>query len=489
MRRRRTRVIAHIGRAGGDEQQRLADDEHAVDHRAPTIDPTSPQPPLLNANGANEELSGVAQLIGFGSTCTAFLVDAGALDEPATALTNGHCVGIRDARAVLVDQPVSDTVLRFRLFADTPEAVVDIPVTAIAYASMRISDVAVLELGATRRDLQDLSSYALGDPPSAGDPIEAVGVPTAGIPPEEWFLRASPCTARATVRLVEGKWLWDAAGSSDCPGILGGSSGSPVFAADDFAVAVGIVNTTTISAPPGGSCAVGRPCELSTGRAVQVANRSYFMPLATWEACWAPRFDIANDGCPAEQPPAIAIDAPRRAVQPGGTWSANIENGGPDRPTVVKTGPASAVDCRDPVDYGAPVTDPARFFDEPLPVAEDVYLLCAARTDADGAPTTAEAGYAVMEVDGTPPDAPIQLAASSDASGVRVQPTFALPEYAAFLVQVGPAGALDCSTATSYAPYFGIPLVVPAAELPATLCVIGEDEAGNRGAPQSFPLP
>ncbi len=31
--------------------------------------------------------------------------------------------------------------------------------------------------------------------------------------------------------------------------------------------------------------------------------------------------------------------------------------------------------------------------------------------------------------------------------------------------------------------------MVPAAELPATLCVIGEDEAGNRGAPQSFPLP
>ena len=153
---------------------------------------------------------------------------------------------------------------------------------------MRISDVAVLELGATRRDLHDLSSYSLGDPPSAGDPIEAVGVPTTGIPPDEWFLRASPCTARATVRLVEGKWLWDAAGSSDCPGILGGSSGSPVFAADDPSVAVGIVNTTTISAPPGGSCAVGRPCELSTGRAVEVADRSYFMPLATWEACWAP---------------------------------------------------------------------------------------------------------------------------------------------------------------------------------------------------------
>ena len=136
------------------------------------------------------------------------------------------------------------------------------------------------------------------------------------------------------------------------------------------------------------------------------------------------------------------------------------------------------------------MTDAARFFDEPLPVAEDVYVLCAARTDADGAPTTAEAGYAVMEVDGTPPDAPIQLAAFSDASGVRVQPI------------VRPAGVRRRSssrsgrparstapTATSYAPYRGIPLVVPAAELPATLCVIGEDEAGNRGAPQSFRLP
>ena len=31
--------------------------------------------------------------------------------------------------------------------------------------------------------------------------------------------------------------------------------------------------------------------------------------------------------------------------------------------------------------------------------------------------------------------------------------SFAPPEYASFLVQVGPAGALDCAAATAYAPY------------------------------------
>ena len=151
-----------------------------------------------------------------------------------------------------------------------------------------------------------------------------------------------------TVRLAEFEWLWDAAIANDCTGILGGNSGSPMFAADDDTVAVGIINTTTIGAAPGGSCSLGQPCEVGPAGAVEVPDRSYAMPLAAWAACWAPSFDIANDGCPAEQPPVVTVDAPLRAVRPGATWSATIGNGGPDRPTVVKTGPASSTDCRDP---------------------------------------------------------------------------------------------------------------------------------------------
>jgi hypothetical protein len=319
--------------------------------------------------------------------------------------------------------------------------------------------------------------------------VEVAGVPATGLTADQWLLRAGSCTTGATVRLVEFEWLWDAAIANDCTGILGGNSGSPMLASDDHTVAVGIINTTTIGAPPGGSCYLGQPCEVSPAGTVEVPNRSYAMPLAAWAACWAPSFDIANDGCPAEQPPVVTVAAPLRAVRPGATWSATIDNGGPDRPTVLKTGPVSSTDCRDPAGYGEPDVTVPRLYDTPLPEAEDVYVLCATRTDADGAPSTADAGYAVMQVDATPPDAPIGLSTVVDESGARVEPIFAPPEYSSFLVKAGPDGTVDCTAEEGYAVYLRIPVTLAAAELPATLCVIGEDEAGNRGAPQAFPVP
>ncbi|MET0457839.1 MAG: hypothetical protein ABW195_01225, partial [Ilumatobacteraceae bacterium] len=288
----------------------------------------------------------------------------------------------------------------------------------------------------------------------------------------------------------EWEWSWDAAIASDCAGIVGGSSGSPVFVVGDPTTAVGIVNTTTIGAGPGGSCYLGQPCELGPTGPTEVPDRTYAMPLGAWAACWAPVFDVAAADCPAEQPPVVTVDAPLRSVPPSGTWAATIANGGPDRNVLVKTGPASTTDCRDPAGYGDPApANPTRSYDQPLPTAEDVYVLCAARADADGAPTTAEAGYAVMQVDATPPDAPITLSRVEDGAGLRVEPIFAPPEHSSFLVLSGPAGTVDCAATDAYSVYRRVPIVLDAGQRPATLCVIGEDEAGNRGAPQTFPLP
>ena len=454
-------------------------------------DPLALAPPLLNSGGANEAASGVAQLIGFGGTCTAFLVDLGPLDQPATALTNGHCVGIFDATTVLEDVPVTDAQLRFRLFPDTLDAVVGVPVTEIAYASMRATDVAVLRLGATRQELDGLTAYALGAPPAPGDQVGVVGVPASGVAADQWFVRGgNTCTAGDEVRVNEWEWLWDAAIASDCAGIVGGSSGSPMFAAGDPTTAVGIVNTTTIGAGPGGSCYLGQPCEIGPAGVTEVPDRTYAMPLGAWAACWSPVFDVAAADCPAEQPPVVTVDAPLWSVQPGGTWAATIANGGPDRDVLVKTGPASTTDCRDPAGYGDPApANPERTYDQPLPTVDDVYVLCAARSDVDGAPSTADAGYAVMQVDARPPDAPITLSSVGDGTGRRVEPVFAPPEYSSFFVLYGPAGTVDCAATDSYSPYRRVAIVLDASQLPATLCVIGVDEAGNRGAPQEFALP
>src|SRR4029078_12320428 len=78
--------------------------------------------------------------------------------------------------------------------------------------------------------------------------LRAVGIPVNGIPNAERVLRATGCAAAGTHRLLEWLWVWDAAQANDCPGIVGGSSGSPVFRAGSPLVVAGIINTTTIGA-------------------------------------------------------------------------------------------------------------------------------------------------------------------------------------------------------------------------------------------------
>ena len=165
----------------------------------------------------------------------------------------------------------------------------------------------------------------------------------------------------ATVRLIECEWLWDAAIANDCAGILGGSSGSPMFAAGDRHRRRRHHQHDDDRRRPG-RLVLPRPAVRGHGRRRHRGPRPQLRHAASaaWAACWAPSFDIANDGCPAEQPPVVTVDAPLRAVPPGATWAATIANGGPDRPTVVKTGPASTTDCRDPAGYGEPGADTPR---------------------------------------------------------------------------------------------------------------------------------
>lgn len=455
-------------------------------------DPTAPRPLLDNADGANDALRGVAQIDGLGSTCTGFLVDAGAADGPAYALTNGHCVNLFDATTVLVDEPAPDgAVARFGLFADSPDVVVEVPVATVAYGSMRATDVAILELDATRDELEGegLTSYSLAAPPSDGGEIDVVGVPVTGIDPTEWFLRGGTCTTAGTSRLVEWEWLWDAAVANDCAGILGGNSGSPVFSDGARDTVVGIINTTTIGSGPG-ACYLGQPCEIADAGATEQTDTSYFMPVGDWAACWTPELDLAGDDCPAETGPRVTVDAPLRATRSGATWAATIGViDGDDDAVAVKTGPVASTDCRDEDGYGDAVAVPADglSFDEPLPSDEGVVVLCAAVV-GDAGPLPATAGYAVMEVDDTSPDAPITLSIVDLGEDVSVEPVFSPPEHSGYSVKSGPAASTDCSVTDDYVIYRRVAILVEAADRPGRLCVIGEDEAGNRGQPQSFDL-
>jgi hypothetical protein len=217
------------------------------------------------------------------------------------------------------------------------------------------------------------------------------------------------------------------------------------------------------------------------GTTTTPVDRTYAMPVGSWDDCFAPAWDPAAPGCPVEPAPTIA-DAPLRAVRPGATWGATITTG-TGGPAVVKAGPVGTTDCRDGTGY---VLAAAPTFDDPLPLTEGVVVLCAAALDDRGGVDAAQAGTAVMVVDGTPPDQPITLSQAGADDGLRVEPIFAPPELASFDVKLG--AGIDCADPAGYDLYRRIPLLVPAADLPATLCVVGEDEAGNKGAPQSFEL-
>lgn len=245
----------------------------------------------MNADGSSEAFSGVGQLSGHGSTCTAFLLDAGPVDGPASAMTNGHCVGIFDSETVIRDGVGADGRVTFRRFADTPDAHTDLAVRTVRYATIRGTDVAVLELVATRADLAELAANRLAGPPAEGAIVRPVGIPVAGLDESAWVLRGATCTTGATTRLVEWEWVWDAATSSDCTGILPGSSGSPVFAAADPTTMVGVVNTTTIGATPGPTCSLGAPCEITAAGVTPQVDRTYTMPVAAWASCFVPAWD------------------------------------------------------------------------------------------------------------------------------------------------------------------------------------------------------
>jgi hypothetical protein len=437
--------------------------------------------PLDNAKGRSENFSGIGQITGFGSQCTGFLLDQGPATGPAYVMTNGHCVGIFDNTTVLRDEPARDATITFRRFHDTMGQARAVPIRAVRYATMRGTDVAVLQLGATRAALNDLAWYRLGPAPAKGADVRVVGIPVNGLAPAQQVLRVSGCTAGGTYRLLEWRWLWDAGQANDCAGIVGGSSGSPVFSGPSPLVVTGIVNTTTIGAGDRPGCYLGQPCQVDRSGVRRAPATSYAMPIAAWARCFGGSgFNPSAAGCPTERD-TVEVADPQRAVRPGGTWSADVSGA---NPPLVKSGPAGTTNCRTAAGYAV---DPDAV-NAPLPQQDGFYLLCAAAAGVDGRPVLSGAGSAVVEVDGRPPTAPVRLATVVSRDDVRFEPVFDPPEYSSFQFKAGPQGAIDCADPDGYAIYRRIPLTVAIADLPAAVCVIGQDEAGNWGPPHSFVL-
>jgi hypothetical protein len=464
---------------------------------------------LENAGGTYDAYRGIGRLSGIGSDCTFVLVksapDPTPADAPAYVLSNGHCVGIFDSKAVLVDAPADGGAATFDYFVDAPTRQA-VPTKRIAWATMRGVDLAVIELDATLADLEarGYRPWPIAGPPATGTPLVIVGAPVGApivdIPDAQRFLRAGTCASgESGLRVNEWVWLWDPMTADTCPEILPGNSGSPVLDRTTGSL-VGLVNTTTYGSGGGEDCWQGRPCAVTPSGEVVAADTNYAVPLDALAACFdgGGRFVLGGDctlddgmdvqlsGTPIVTNPRIPdpMGAPNPSTLQ--TTVAPAEGSGQTHYRYAY-GPLGTTDCTDEAAYG-PVRGiaAAPLIDDPLPTTEGRVLLCVvggpSPTPDAAWQSPTHASFAVVYVDTTAPTQPVDFAVNGSATdGWTVEPIFDTPTYSAFDVKGGPAAATDCDDPAGYAPYRRFPLFVDASEAPYRYCAIGYDYGGNRG--------
>lgn len=438
-----------------------------------------------------------------GSNCTGTLIDTGVAAGPAYVLTNGHCVGDvgRSAQTTTLHEQWSGTAEFFRA-AGNLESTVMVDVAELAYSSMRHTDTAIVRLDSTLAELEGLGVEPLpitASEPAAGDAVVNVGVPVQGLDHDDWVMRRGECTLDAQHTLIEFLWLWFDVWANDCPGILQGSSGSPLLTVDADGAPVEIVamiNTTSwgVSAADGGACTISRPCQLTDDGPVMLEETSYAQSVAGLGRC----FDSvtgefsAGGSCPlpvsdiwAEQGGGVF----RGAGQPDGSGRLPEVSfvgaaTGVIRTALVPLGDGTA--CTDRQTYAGSGEEVLPHAGKPwelrgivvaadLPEQEGHYLLCAVRGEGYAA-----AASVLFEVDRTPPLFPAGADVERlDGGGAIIRPYLNPPELSTVRFIWGAPGTLDCTDTAAFQDFFIAPLTLEARDLPARYCIYGMDAAGN----------
>lgn len=477
---------------------------------APTTSttPTAPVPVPLPAPAEPLPLAQLAAFSGVaalnaGSNCTGTLIDTGAPSGPAYVLTNGHCVGDvgRAAQATTLSLEWGGTA-EFLAAKGNLDQTLTVDVVALEYSTMRHTDTAIVRLKPTLGELEDLGIRAVKvttAEPAPGTAVVNIGVPVQELAPEEWVLRQGKCTLGRQHTLIEHRWLWFDVWSSDCPGIIQGSSGSPLFTigADGTPTAIAaMINTTTWGAVAanGGECAMNRPCEVTADGVRMVEHTSYAQSVAGLERCFG------GDGVfslGARCPLAVSTvwaesgggsfrggDLPNAA---GTLPQASLvgREAGTLRTAVVPLGDATA--CGKSSTYQGTSSKALPQAGEEwevvgvkvpveLPEQEGHYLLCAAAgSDYAGA------GSVLFDVDRTPPRFPASAEVEDIGEGaVVVRPHLNPPDITTVRFIWGASDSVDCDDTAGFQNFFIVPLTLKSTDLPAKYCVHGLDAAGNR---------
>ena len=213
--------------------------------------------------------------------CTATLIETQASDPlaPAYILTNGHCVGRSyslisgsdiffdvDPRD-LSDSDVSTykTMSFFYYLGQRSEDYLIVEDKRVSFASMKDTDVAIVELNTTLAELKRLGvdAYSIANEPAAQESqLTNVGVPLSYMDSENVGLRRSECKHGETVSILEGVYSFANSFRHNCS-IVGGNSGSPLFNSQNLRI-VGVVNTAVNDGTDHqADCSLSKPCELN----------------------------------------------------------------------------------------------------------------------------------------------------------------------------------------------------------------------------------
>ncbi len=445
-----------------------------------------------------------------GSNCTGTVIDTGVAQAPAYVLTNGHCVGAMGAspQQTKLGQEWFGSAVFFRA-AGNLDGVLTVPVTELAYATMRSTDTGIVRLDATLGDLEALGVRPVplaAEEPEPGAAVTNVGVPVQDLMDEDWVLRAGSCTLGEQSTVIEFRWLWFHVWSNDCPGIVQGSSGSPLFETGPDGTpteVVAMINTTTwgTSAEDGGACFLHRPCVLQDTGPVLVEETSYAQSVAGVGECFPDGVFALGGGCPLPNSSLWTEfgggayrggDLPDAAGRTPVASFVGAEQGSM-RTALLPLGDGTA--CTEQATYAGAEELELPQASEPwelvgaqvpvqLPQEEGWWLLCAvAGTDHAGAASV------LYQVDRTPPVIEAGAVVEDIGGGaVTVLPITHPPEIQTVRFTWGDPDTVDCDDPSGFQDFMMVPLTLLAEDLPALYCVYGMDSAGNPTPVVQVPL-
>ncbi|MDX7988647.1 hypothetical protein FE392_15125 [Xenorhabdus sp. 12] len=462
----------------------------ANDNGAPLMKSTDP--------GA-EKYRTVGKFMGY-SHCTATLISGENTPDsntPALILTAGHCVdsnvGTND---VIVDQPAgSHWEYTPDYFIDKKDNLSPIKVSRVLYSTMKKEDIAVLQLDATYGDLAKKGYHPMKltkNLDMKNQPIVLTHIPVDNVDYNYAYLRKSECniTGKSPV-LYEGgaPWIWSPVFSVNCAGVVGGTSGSPVFEKDKTNV-IGVLNTTTTPGMTG--CGSSRPCIIEDNKGVPEEGASYFIPVDNIANALTKdsKLDLSklqnNSGNIVERsnPWSSWIS---QSVDPmngeKAKWDIIIKEDADAKNIRYKTGKINDVNCAAEAGYSASTpVDQNPLLDMLLPKKDGIYKLCVIHQNKAGQwQNTKDASVVLREIDNTPPTIKPTLNIK-DYGGDKWFITVASAPYelTAAYVKYGPKAETNCDDKDGYSPFWR-PITLEKSKAPWRMCTYGEDMARNAG--------